>query len=84
MLAVIFTILKLASISVVSMLAGIPAFPSPQLVDVTFASSPSAVATLLEYVRAQLDLPAHPIKARPSPLDAPTTTVRTLTTLPRQ
>src|SRR5437879_3840225 len=30
MLAVIFTILKLASIGVVSNLSGIPAFPSPQ------------------------------------------------------
>jgi len=47
----------------------LPAFPSPQLVDVTFASSPSAVATLLEYVRAQLDLPVRPTRARPSPLD---------------
>jgi hypothetical protein len=41
---------------IIQITGSLPAFPNPQLVDVTFASSPSAVATLLEHVRAKRDL----------------------------
>ena len=54
----------------------LPAFPHPQLVNVTFAQNPSALATELHHIRAKLDLPVQlldvhvpEIPPRPSPLD---------------
>jgi len=51
-------------------------FPNPQLVDVSFARDPSAVATFLDHLRAKLDIQLQLLDshlpaaaARPSPLD---------------
>ena len=51
-------------------------FPNPQLVDINFAQTPSAVAALLEHLKAKLDLQTRLLDAqlpqsppRPSPLE---------------